>query len=353
MCECAVKKRKKLETVVTVKNSWRLKSLFRIEKLIREVDQSARAKRMGICGNTIFIKAKKGEVSSVLFEPQVRCKDRVCPVCNSYRASILSRKVEKLGKDMQNPHLLTITANELNRDSLKTALQCYKKSTSLLKKERSWWKKYIRGGVEHIEVTYKVGVGWHIHSHMLVDLAVDRHVVNMRNTEQGTFLDPIKKDLEHVLLKVGLGQISDIRPVTEGYGKEISKYAMKFGLDINDDRLKEIIIDMKGKRMVSKFGNCYGLKDMDDMGNEDMEELTKEEENEYVTFGTLKGVVYKTFKETGINSELASYVIEAVKIGLIEIDFAGHKLFRGSDGEVSELENEDEYSGDDYFFNNV
>ena len=63
-----------------------------------------------------------------MFEPQVRCKDRVCPVCNSYRASILSRKVERLGKDMENPHLLTITANELNRDSLKTAVKCFKKS---------------------------------------------------------------------------------------------------------------------------------------------------------------------------------------------------------------------------------
>jgi len=254
--------------------------------------------------------------------------------------------VEQLGKNMQNPHLLTITANELNRNSLKTALQCYKKSTSLLKKERSWWKRYIRGGVEHIEVTYKEGTGWHIHSHMLVDLAVDRKVENMQLKDNGYFLDPIKKDLEHVLLKVGLGQISDIRPVTEGYGKEISKYSMKFGLDVDDERLKEIIIDMKGKRMVSRFGNCYGK------GVDDIEELTQEEEKEYVTFGTLNGVVHEAFKETGINSELASYVLEAVKIGLIEIDFGDHKLFQGGDREESEPEKEDEYSGDNYFFNN-
>ena len=347
MCQCAVKK-KKLKSVATVKNSWRLSNLFRIEKLIRNADLERRAKRMGICGNTIFVKAIKGKPSSVLFEPQVRCKDRVCPVCNAYRASILSRKVEKLGKDMQNPHLLTITANELNRNSLKTALQCYKKSTSLLKKERSWWKRYIRGGVEHIEVTYKEGTGWHVHSHMLVDLAVDRKVENMQLKDNGYFLDPIKKDLEHVLLKVGLGQISDIRPVTEGYGKEISKYSMKFGLDVDDERLKEIIIDMKGKRMVSRFGNCYGK------GVDDIEELTQEEEKEYVTFGTLNGVVHEAFKETGINSELVTYVLEAVKIGLIEIDFGGHKLFQGGDREKPEPEpeKEDEYSGDNYFFNN-
>ena len=316
MCKCAVKKEEKSK-VMTVKNSWRLRALWRIEKYIREIGQEKRAKRMGICGNTIFVKVKKGDPSNVLYEPQLRCKDRVCPVCNSYRASILSRKVEKLGKDMENPHLLTITANTLNRDSLKTAVECFKKSTSLLKKERSWWKRYIRGGVEHIEITYKEETGWHVHSHMLVDLAVDRKVENMQLTDNGYFLDPLKKDLEHVLLKVGLGQISDIRPVTEGYGKEISKYSMKFGLDIDEARLKEIIVDMKGKRMVSRFGNCYGLKEM--------EELTPKEEEQYETLGTIKEVVDKCFKETGVDSELVGFALGAVKIGLIELWSANYE----------------------------
>ncbi len=94
MCKCAVKKEEKSK-VVTVKNSWRLRALFRIEGLIKEIGQKSRAKRMGICGNTIFVKVKKGDPSNVLYEPQLRCKDRVCPVCNSYRASIISRKVEE------------------------------------------------------------------------------------------------------------------------------------------------------------------------------------------------------------------------------------------------------------------
>jgi hypothetical protein len=333
MSTCAIKeeqeqeqeqKQKQKQPKMVVRNSWRLRTLFRIEKLIREVGQDVRAKRIGICGNTIFVKAKKGDISSVLFEPQVRCKDRVCPVCNSYRASILSRKVEKLGKDMENPHLLTITANELNRDSLKTAVKCFKKSTSLLKKERSWWKKHIRGGVEHIEVTYNEKTGWHVHSHMLVDLAVDRKVENKRLTNNGVYLDPVKKELESVLLKVGLGQVSDIRPVTEGYGREISKYSMKFGLDINDERLKEIIVDMKGKRMVSRFGNCYG-KSVDD----DMEELTQEEEEQYETLGTIEEVVEKSFNGPKINTDLVRYALEAVRIGLVKICSSDYKPFQG------------------------
>jgi len=319
MCKCPVKKERK-SGVMTAKNSWRLNALYRIEKYIRELGQESRAKRMGYCGNTIFVKVKKGDPSNVLYQPQLRCKDRVCPVCNSYRASILSRRVEKLGKNMKNPHLLTITANTLNRDSLKTAVECFKKSTSLLKKQRSWWKRYVLGGVEHIEITYKEKTGWHVHSHMLVDLAVDRKVENMQLTENGYFLDPLKKDLEHVLLKVGLGTISDIRPVTEGYGKEISKYSMKFGLDIEEARLKEIIVDMKGKRMVSRFGNCYGLKEM--------EELTPQEEDQYETLGTIKEVVDRCFTETGVDSELVRYALEAVRIGLIRICSVDNKRFR-------------------------
>jgi len=142
----------------------------------------------------------------------------------------------------------------------------------------------------------------------------------MRLTEDGYFLDPLKRDLEHVLLKVGLGTISDIRPVTEGYGKEISKYSMKFGLDIEEARLKEIIVDMKGKRMISKFGNCFGRKkEEEDTGSGDMEELTPEEEDQYETLGTIEEVVHMSFQKSGVNSKLVRYALEAVRIGLIEI----------------------------------
>lgn len=315
MCDCAVKKdvQKKAGNRQIVFNSWRLKKLFKIEKLIREVGQDVRAKRMGICGNTIFVKAIKGDRSSVLFEPQVRCKDRVCPVCNSYRSSILSRKVEKLGKKMSNPHMLTITANNSNRNNLKKVMQSFKTSSSLLKKNRSWFKKYVKGGIEHIEVTYKRDKGWHVHSHMLIDLDVDRKVENMRYVDGGMYLDPIKKELEAVLLKVGLGTVSDIRPVTEGYGKEVSKYALKFGLDMPDEYLKEFIVAMKGKRMVSKFGNCYGNKE------DDLEELTEEEQKEYISHGTIQDLVDKTFNGNEVNQELIGFVVEAVRIGLIEL----------------------------------
>ena len=323
MCSCSVKDKPK--NVMKVNHSWRLNRLWKIESLIRDTGDTKRAKRMGICGNTIMVYAKKGDLSSVLFEPQVRCKDRLCPVCNSYRASILARKAETLGEKMSNPHLLTVTANALNRFDLITAFKCYKVSSRLFKRERTWFKKYVKGGIEHIEITYSEEYGWHIHSHMLVDLAVDRKVENMRLENNGYFLDPIKKDLQHVLLKVGLGVISDIRPVTEGYGKEISKYAMKIGKAISDDRLKEIIIHMKGKRMVSKFGNCYGVKK-----EESLEELTEEESSEYEYFGTIEEVVHKAFYYGGVESDLVSYVMDAIKIGLITLEYAGSRLLESN-----------------------
>lgn len=320
MCNCV---KQKSSTVPKIKNGWRINALFRIEKLIREVGQDARAKRMGICGNTIFVKDIKGDHSSIMFEPQLRCKDRVCPVCNSYRASIMARKVEKLGTDMSNPHLLTVTANVKYRNDLKIAFQNFKDGMRKFKQNRSWFRKYLKGGVEHIEIVKNKKTGWHIHAHLLVDMDVDRKVENMRWQDDGMYLDPIKRELEKVLDCVGLGTVSDLRPVTEGYGKEISKYSMKFAKDISDEDLKEMIVVLKGKRMVSRFGSCYGKKD------DDIEELTEEEQKEYVYHGSIDEVVSKCFAvkedvEEGflsVDRDLIEFVKEALKIGLIALEF--------------------------------
>jgi hypothetical protein len=298
---------------VRFKNGWRLHHLFRIEQLMKEIGQDARAKRMGICGNTIFVKVDSKNPENVLFEPQVRCKDRVCPICNSYRSSILARKVEELGKRMTNPHLLTVTAPNIFRDDLKKSFANYKTAMRAFKKNRSWFKKYIAGGVEHIEVAKNKKRDWHIHSHMLVDLKVSRQVENMKQVGHDKILDPIKKELEIALEKCGLGTISDIRPVTSGYGKEISKYALKIGVDTSDDDLKEMMIHLKGKRMVSKFGSCYGVKDL--------EELDQEEMAEYVDIGRVKEVVLRCFTPEKADKRLFKIVLEMIKIGLIEFDF--------------------------------
>ena len=315
MCTCTKNNKfnSKINQEVKVRNGWRTHALFRIEQLIREVGDSSRAKRMGMCGNTIFVKVNPHNHEDVLFEPSLRCKDRVCPVCNSYRASILARKVEKLGERMTNPHLLTVTAPNLFRDDLKKGFANYKDAMRRFKRNKTWFKKYIAGGVEHIEVNKNKKRDWHIHSHMLVDLKVARKVENMKQVGHSKVLDPIKKELEIALEKCGLGTISDIRPVTTGYGKEISKYALKIGIEIEDDDLKEMIIHLKGKRMVSKFGNCYGIKDL--------EELNDEERSEYHDIGTLKEVIRDCFTPEKTNKRLFKIVLEMVKIGLIDFEF--------------------------------
>jgi hypothetical protein len=298
---------------VKVKNGWRRQALFRIEKLIREVGQDSRAKRMGICGNTIFVKVNSSNSNDFLFEPQLRCKDRVCPICNSYKASILSKKVEEIGKKMTNPHLLTVTASNLFRDDLKKSFENYKIAMRNFKRNKTWFKKYIAGGVEHIEVAKNKKRDWHIHSHILVDLKVARKVENMQEVNHMKVLDPIKRELEIALEKCGLGTISDIRPVTTGYGKEISKYALKIGVDIDDEDLKEMIVHLKGKRMVSKFGNCYGVKEV--------EELDSEEVQDYVSLGSLNEVIRDCFNSEKINKKIFWIVMGMVKIGLIDLEF--------------------------------
>lgn len=292
-------------------NGWRLRALFRIEKLIREIGDHVRAKRMGMCGNTIRVTVSREYRSKMLFRPQLRCKDRVCPVCNSYRASILARKVERLGMRMSNPHMLTVTASPLNRNDLRVCMEKYKSSIRAFKRNTTWFKKYVAGGIEHVEVVRQRDRGWHIHSHMLVDMKTDRMVGNLYSTATGMELDPVKRSMEEALRKAGLGTISDIRPVIEGYGSEISKYALKLGTDISDEDLKEFIVTLKGKRMISRFGNCYGIKDL--------EELEEEEHEEYDDLGTIDDVVNKCFADE-IDADLVQYVTEAVRIGLIELE---------------------------------
>lgn len=323
MCKCHT------ETVnpvgkFKVNKSWRLNALFRIEQVIIRAGQEARAKRMGVCGNTIKVLVKQESgMQSVLFEPALRCKDRLCPVCNAFRASILARKVEEIGKKMTNPHMLTLTANQFNRKSLKTAFKNFKHSMTNLKRDKAWFKKYIAGGVEHIEAVWNKKSGWHLHSHMIVDLKVPYQVNNLDATDAGYDVNPIKKELEIVLDRVGLGTVSDIRPVTEGYGKEISKYCTKFGLDIEEERLNEVIVDLKGKRMFSKFGNCYGKDNSDDLtdGEDTLENLTEEERIEYTDLGTIEEVVDRVFRGAEVDTKLFQVVKEAISIGLIEIEY--------------------------------
>ena len=320
MCQCLEKKQAPMGRLV-IKKSWRLLALYRIEKVIREIGQEKRAKRMGICGNTINILRKQEDgYESVLFQPELRCKDRLCPVCNSYRASILARKAEKLGEKMTNPHMLTITANSHNRFDLKIAFKNFKDSMKKLKRDKSWFKKYIKGGIDHIEVVFNKKTGWHVHSHMIVDLKILRDVYNTVNVEGGYDVDMVKKELEVVLERVDLGVISDIRPVTEGYGKEISKYCTKFALDIEDERLKEVIINLKGKRMVSKFGSCYGVGELEeDEGESTLEELSEKEEHEYESLGTIEEVVRKSVETGDYDLKYFKYVKEAMMLGLIEL----------------------------------
>ncbi len=312
---------------VTVKNGWRLRQLFYHESLLLELGQDNRAKRMGVCGNTINVKVDKENSKHVLYEPNLRCKDRMCPVCNSYRASIMARKVEVLGSKMSNPHMLTVTASPLFRNDLKKGFENYKECMRTFKRNKTWFKKYLAGGVEHIEIVKGKGEDWHIHSHFLIDLKVNRLVENMRQVGHYKVLDPVKKELEIALEKCGLGTISDIRPVTEGYGKEISKYALKIGLDMKDDDIKAMMIHLRGKRMVSRFGNCYGVKDVEEDEDDEtieesnIEELDSEEQEKYTNLGRLQDVVMSCFRSEKPKTELVPFVLEAVRLKLIEFVF--------------------------------
>jgi hypothetical protein len=65
--------------------------------------------------------------------------------------------------------------------------------------------------------------------------------------------------------------------------------------------------------MVSKFGNCYGVKDL--------EELEESERTDYQYIGQLKDVILDCFETEKVDKFRFKIVLEMVKIGLIDFEF--------------------------------
>lgn len=283
---------------------WRLNILFRIEKILRDEGLEYRATRMGMCANTLKIFRDKiyGQISVL----GLRCKDRLCPICASFRAAWLAKKVEGLIQIMVNPHFLTLTyGNRVSVGGLKKGLDNFFSRFKALRRLK-WWKQNIKGGIFFLEVTYDRGKGWHIHSHMVVDVFGDSKIYNL---SEGRVTD-FKRDLETSLVQVGLGVISFIVPCNKSASKEVSKYMCKFFIFSDDKAIREAIHAFFNRRVCEVFGSYRGIKGVD--GLEEEEEVGAE----YESLGSISDVFEKWLIEFGRYSPV---VLQFVRDGYIEI----------------------------------
>lgn len=305
-------------------HGWRLKLSFKIEQILRELGNRygnisfiKRAHKMGICANTLRVKK---EISTQRhYVSGIRCHDRVCPVCNAFRAGKLARKVDSLMEKMSNPHFLTITYGQrVPSTFLEENLDFFSEKLKKLRRLK-WWKENISGGIFFNEVTYKKDAGWHLHSHMIVDLKTNKKIFNLQGGYFDTRVTDFKKQLENVCIKEGLGRISSINPCEKGTGRELAKYFYKVGLDFdreNDFAIMEMITAFKNRRVYGTFGTCRNIKNQDDDVDDELDkELETEEAFEEI--GTIDEVVI------GWQSDKVKYspiVMQLVQQGFVEIE---------------------------------
>jgi hypothetical protein len=317
-------------------HGWRMRLAFKIEAILKEIGRQRgdislvkRASKMGICANTL--KVKREISTSRFYVSGIRCHDRVCPVCNAFRAGKLAKKVDGLMEKMNNPHFLTLTFGErVNTAVLNNSLNEFTEKLKKLRRTK-WWNESILGGIFFNEVTFKKGIGWHIHSHMIVDLKTDKKIFNLQGGYGDVSVTDFKKKLELTCVKEGLGRISSINPCQIGTGRELSKYFYKVGLDFdreNNEAIAEMIIAFKNRRIYGTFGNCRNIKAQDVEDEEADDELDDEleTEEEFEDFGTINDVVIAWHTERSkYNSIIQMLIIQ----GFIELESLDYFFEKG------------------------
>ncbi len=98
----------------------------------------------------------------------VGCNDRLCPLCAYDRSRVARKRIKALFDRLQHPAMLTLTIP--NTSSIRK--HDYTLFRQRVRKLLAIHKDWIRGGVYSMETTYnRTEKTWHIHAHVLCDLA--------------------------------------------------------------------------------------------------------------------------------------------------------------------------------------
>lgn len=202
------------------------------------------------------------------------CKQSLlCPFCAARRAGknvkAYGEKVENLmtGRKDLIPVMITFTVK--NQSDLSRVYKHMNKSLKRLMDRRRYNKchgkidtemKKVAGAIASREVTYNEEKGeWHPHVHMVAllddfidqkklseewfEITGDSKIVSVNMIKQKNEKNPINKDSNNI---------------TDGL-LEVFKYALKFG-DLPQDKLWEAYKTLRGKRMVTSYGDLYGVQ---------------------------------------------------------------------------------------------
>ena len=195
------------------------------------------------CGRhaAIFQDPKDGH----LIQSQARCKNRLCPRCNSIRSAQLQQNIESHLSRLNSPRMLTLTLDH-SQNPLKEQIKHLYESFKRLRRSKQY-KAKITGGVAVCEITHNNATGeWHPHLHVLVDGEYWKHEAIKNAWEiasQGSTIVDIK--MIHDRSKAG---------------RYVAKYVAKIG-DVDGipaSKIPELAVALHGLRMVQTSGTLYG-----------------------------------------------------------------------------------------------
>lgn len=176
-----------------------------------------------------------------------KCRDRLCVPCGTERARNVREQLLRELK-LREWRFVTLTTRH-NHLSLSEQIDLIYQRFSNLRR-RNWWKQHAKGGAAFLEV--KVSEHdrlWHVHLHLLVE---------------GSFMP--QKELSHEWYAVtGDSHIVDVR--TDADPARLAAYLTKYVTKPADssifavkDRLDEMIVALKGRRLMLTFGTWRGVR---------------------------------------------------------------------------------------------
>ena len=194
------------------------------------------------CGNTTYVYRSADGLELT----RNCCHDRFCEACGRSRAAILQQAISGLLKDHFCRFLtLTLRADGLPLTDMLDRL--YRDFSTL--RRRAWWRDHVTGGVAVVEVKVGQNSGqWHAHIHAFIE---------------GGYLDV--RELSEEWHKVtGDSYIVDLREI--GSKDKLAGYVAKYvckpadaSLYNDPDRLQELILALKGRRLFTTFGTWRGM----------------------------------------------------------------------------------------------
>lgn len=172
------------------------------------------------------------------------CSVRVCPHCAYRRSLVLAARMERftLGKKGLRYAVLA----ERNCTDLKEGTRLLWESWTRLRRSARW-KKYVRGCVVALEVTYNPqDTSWHPHLNVLME---------------GDFFPFEELNQAWVTATEHRGYTSFIRAADEGTVRELIKYVTKIAdLLETPAALDQFLSAIEKRRLVRTYGSFFGLK---------------------------------------------------------------------------------------------